>query len=129
CDDPTTADQQAQGLVDDPTKPPTPDNVNTEKLAILSVPHPRSVAGIPQKYGFDRATSTFTLQYSSMRASGEGAFPAGAVTTIATPPGQYPHGYQVTARGAQVVSTANAPVLALAADPGATTIDVAVRPA
>ncbi len=127
--DPTTVDQQEQGLVNDPARPPTADHVNTEKLAVLSMPHPRSVAGIPHKYGFDRATSTFTVQYSSTRASGEGALPAESVTTIATPPGQYPHGYHVTARGAQVISAANAPVLAVAADPGATTIDVAVAPA
>lgn len=129
CGDPTTADQQEQGLVGDPATPKTGSNVNSAKLTLLSVPHPRAVSGVPLAYRYDAASSAFQLSFTTTRADGHGRFGAGAVTTVATPPGQYPHGYRTTVSGAHVTSAANAGVLTLAADPGADEIKVTVRPA
>ncbi|WP_127783657.1 cellulase family glycosylhydrolase [Rhodococcus sp. X156] len=129
CNDPTTADLAEQGVVEDPAEPPTGTNVRAEKLALLSVPHPRSVAGTPLGYSFDRARHTLSLRYSTARADGAGTFAAGARSTVATPAGQYPTGYRVSAVGARVVSAPNAAVLEVAAEPGATEVSVSVSPA
>jgi endoglycosylceramidase len=129
CNDPTTADQKEQGLVGDPAKPTTSDNVNAQKLALLSVPHPRAVAGTPLHYGFDRATSTFRLQFTTTRAAGNGVFPAGSITIVSAPQIQYPQGYRATVIGAHVTSAPNAPELQMAADAGADEINVTITPA
>lgn len=68
----------------------------------------------------------FTARYDTTRADRNGAFPAGSLTTIATPSAQYPGGYSVTVEGAHVVSAPNAPVLELASDPGAPAVEVSV---
>ena len=128
CGDPTTSASPAssEGLVGDPSQPPTGSNVNQTMLTALAVPHPDLVAGTPSSYGYDTSTQTFTLSYSTQRADGTGAFPAGAQTTVAVPAVQYPQGYQVTVTGGQVVSTGS--VLTLASCAGATTVTVTVSP-
>jgi endoglycosylceramidase len=62
-------------------------------------------------------------------ADGLGSFPAGATTTISVPAIEYPSGYQVSVTGGDVVSAPNASELAIASNPGATTITVVVRAA
>ena len=128
CGDPTTSASppSSVGLVGVPSQPPTGSNVNQTVLAALAVPHPDLVAGTPSSYGYDTSPQTFTLSYSTQRADGTGAFPAGAQTTVAVPAVQYPQGYQVTVTGGQVVSTGS--VLALASCAGATTVTVTVSP-
>lgn len=44
------------------------------------------------------------------------------------PPIEYPNGYHVSVTGGQVVSAPNAPVLAIASNAGADTVDVVVTP-
>jgi endoglycosylceramidase len=124
--DPTTSGGDSQSLVIDPRKPPTGDNVKLDKLKLLAIPHARAVAGTPLATGFD--AGTFTLTYSTSRADGTGVFKPGALTTVAVPRVQYPHGYLVRATGATVTSPPDAPVLTLAALPGAATVTVTVTP-
>lgn len=128
CGDPTTSASppSSEGLVGDPAQPPTGGNVSQSVLTALAVPHPDLVAGTPSSYGYDTSTQAFALSYSTQRADGAGAFPAGAQTTVAVPAVQYPQGYQVTVTGGQVVSTGD--VLTLASCPGAATVTVTVSP-
>jgi endoglycosylceramidase len=125
CDDPTTS-SSTEGLVNDAADPPTGTNVNTAMLDALAVPHPELVAGTPQSYGYDTSTSTFTLDYSTERADGTGAFPAGSQTSIAVPSVQYPNGYAVNVSGGTVVSAGG--VLDIASCPGAAAVTVSVEP-
>lgn len=127
CDDPTTSGSPAtEGIVVNPQLAPSGSNVHQAMLAALAVPHPELVAGTPQSYGYDTSTSTFTLNYRTERADGTGAFPAGAITTVAVPAIQYPSGYQVAVTGAKVVSAAG--ILELASCPGATQVSLTVQP-
>ena len=64
---------------------------------------------------FDADARTFTLEWTTQRASGKGRFKPGTVTEIRVPRRQYPKGYLVEARGAKVLSKRNAPILRLAA--------------
>lgn len=123
----TAASPKTESLVYDTNLPPVGDNVNADKLAVLSEPYPQAVAGTPNSWSFDNGT--FQLSYSTVRADGLSSFAAGAQTNISVPPIQYPNGYQVSVTGGHVLSAPNAPVLVIASDPGATTIDVTVSAA
>ena len=125
--DKTSASPTDQALVFDPSQPPTGANVNTAKLAVLAAPYPQVVAGTPMNWSFSSGTfPTFRLRYSTARADGAGLFPPGAQTFISVPPIEYPNGYRVSVAGGQAVSPPNAPVLAVAANPGANIVDVLV---
>ncbi len=109
CGDPTTTGgNDKQALVLDPHQAPTGSNVKADKLKVLAIPHPTAVSGTPSAYGFDRTTGRFTLAYSTQKAAGDGRFPAGSRTTIATPAIHYPDGYSVKVTGGTVVSPPNA---------------------
>ncbi|MBN9619796.1 MAG: cellulase family glycosylhydrolase [Actinobacteria bacterium] len=125
--DKTSASPDGQALVLDPSQPPTGANVLTDKLKVPAEPYPQVVAGTPTAWSL--ASGVFTLDYSTARADGAGRFPAGAQTVVAVPAIQYPAGYRVTVSGARVVSPPNAPTLLLAADAGATVVDVTVATA
>jgi endoglycosylceramidase len=125
CGDPTGAPTK-EGLVTDPAQPPTGTNVNQAMLGALAVPHPEFVAGTPASYGYDTSTRTFSLVYSTSRADGTGAFPAGSPTSAAVPAVQYPGGYRVVVSGAHVVSATS--TLDLVSCPGATQVTVTVQP-
>jgi endoglycosylceramidase len=125
CGDPTTSSSQ-DGLVTDPADAPTGSNVDTGMLDALAVPHPELVAGTPGGYGYDTSTGTFTLTYSTDRADGTGVFPAGSVTDIAVPAVQYPSGYAVDVTGGTATGTGG--ILTVASCPGATSVQVTVRP-
>jgi endoglycosylceramidase len=129
CDDPTTTGPGGkQALVLDPATPPAGANVDRAKLRALAVPHPLRVAGTPTSYGFDRDTRVLTLRWSTARAGGPGRFRAGALTTVAVPRLQYPHGYRARAAGARVVSAPDARTLVLALRPGVRSVAVRVAP-
>jgi endoglycosylceramidase len=125
CGDPTGS-PSVEGLVNDAADAPAGGNVNTAMLDALAVPHPELVAGTPGGYGYDTSTSTFTLTYSTERADGTAAFPAGSQTTIAVPAVQYPDGYQVRVSGGTVASAGG--VLDVDSCPGASTVTVTVAP-
>ncbi|HEX6451315.1 MAG TPA: cellulase family glycosylhydrolase [Trebonia sp.] len=125
CGDPTGS-PSTEGLVNNASAAPTGSNVNTGMLDALAVPYPELVAGTPDSYGYDTSAHVFTLSYSTERADGTAAFPAGSQTSVVVPAVQYPSGYEVTATGARVVSAGG--VLTLASCPGATTVSVTVQP-
>ena len=59
---------------------------------------------------------------------GSGSFAAGSLTTISVPAIEYPNGYTVSVTGGHVTSASDAPQLVVAADDGATTVQVVVTP-
>ena len=120
CDDPTTSGPGAtQALVLDPAKPPTGANVKTAKAAILARPYPQAIAGTPTAFGFE--SGRLTLRYVTDRASG-------VDTEVAVPGRAFPDGYTAKASGAAIVSAADAPILLLAACPGAAEVRLVVSP-
>jgi endoglycosylceramidase len=125
CGDPTTS-SSSEGLINDLTQDPSGSNVNTAMLDALAVPHPDLVSGTPGSYSYSTSTQVFTLTYSTERADGTGAFPAGSPTSVSVPAVQYASGYQVAVTGGTVVSAGG--VLQVASCPGATTVTVTVSP-
>ena len=110
-----------------PAQPPTGANVNTAEAPRCS---PRRIRRWSRARR-SRARSgrhAFRLCYSTERPDRGGRFAPGAQTMVSVPAIEYPNGYQVSVKGGQVVSAPNAPLLAVAADAGADTVDVAVMP-
>jgi endoglycosylceramidase len=122
----TAGDPNSEALVFNPELPPTGDNVNTANLTTLAEPYPQAISGTPTSFSFTKGT--FTFNYSTEQADGSGRFPAGAQTDISVPTVEFPNGYQVSVTGGQVVSAPNAPVLVIASDNGASTVNVVVSP-
>jgi endoglycosylceramidase len=114
----------AESLVYNPGLPPTGDNVNTTNLTTLAEPYPQAISGTPNSFSF--TNGTFAFNYSTEKADGSGSFPAGAQTDISVPTVEFPNGYQASITGGPVVSASNAPVLVIASDDGATTVNVVV---
>ena len=123
----TTGAGKDEALVYDPALPPTGDNVNTTSLQALAAPYPQVISGTPKAWSFK--DPTFTFSYSTAKVDGSGSFAPGSLTTISVPDVEYPTGYTVSVTGGHVVSAPNAPRLAVAADDGATTVDVVVTAA
>ena len=95
------------------------DPMGNEKPLLLGAvvrPYPERVAGEPEPYAFDAATSTFTFAYTPDRS-------ITATTRIAVPDRLYPTGYQVDCGGCQFHVERNELVIDV---PGAKTI--VVRP-
>ena len=101
-------------LVADPAAPPVGRNVKAAKLAILSRPYPRVVAGTPESWRFDRAQRRFDLRYSTRRPGG-GAYAACDETEVFVPPRHFGSRYGLDVEGAYVVSRPAASVLRLVA--------------
>jgi endoglycosylceramidase len=128
CADPTTSGVgPTQALVLDPNRPPTGDNVKTDKLRILSRAYPQAVAGTPRSYDFDPAKRTFALDYSTERAGG-GGFTFGTDTQVFVPVRQYPQGYDVRVEGGEPVSAPNEQALRIRACSGRREVKVRVTP-
>ncbi len=122
----TASPPSSESLVYDPGQPPVGANVNTANLATLAEPYPQVVSGTPSTWSFDNGS--FQFSYATEKADGLTSFPAGSQTTIAVPAGDFPHGYQVSVTGGDVVSPPNAPELVIASNPGADTVSVVVSP-
>jgi endoglycosylceramidase len=83
CSDPTTSGPgDKQAIVRDPAKPPVGSNLVEPTLHALVEPYPQVVSGTPSSWGFDPATRTFSLRFSTSAALG-GRFPAGSITQVA----------------------------------------------
>ncbi|MFH8370929.1 cellulase family glycosylhydrolase [Streptomyces sp. NPDC018031] len=89
-------------------------------------PFAQAVAGIPGAEGYDPATRTYSLTFTTGRTS------ARAWTTITLPAGDFPHGGRVSVTGAGTAvvraTPGRAAILLPAARPG-TTVRVTVTPA
>ena len=105
-------------------KPPVDGNVNMTMLTTMAQPYPQAIAGTPNSWSFGEGT--FQLSYSTAMASGAGHFPGGSQTNISVPTVNFPNGYQVQVTGGHVVSAADAPMLVIASDSGASTVNVSV---
>lgn len=110
-----------------PTPPSSAPIVAT--LRALARPYPQLVSGTPQAWRYDTTTRVFTASYSTERADGRGSFGANAVSEFEVPRLAYPHGYDVTVAGGQVVSGDGDSLLLVAASPGATQVSLTVAPA
>jgi endoglycosylceramidase len=75
CHDITTISGQ-EGMVVDPSKPKKGANLVTSILDSLAEPYPQAIAGTPRSWGYDHATRTFSLTYTTRKASGPDSFPA-----------------------------------------------------
>ncbi len=120
CAAPTDTGGESAGIVRDPTKPPTGDNVKAAKLKLLGRPHPRAVAGTPEPWTWDG--TTFKVAWTVPAASPDGQ----RRTELALPPRRFPDGYGARVDGGAIVSAANAAVLRVVACPGTTTVRVTV---
>ncbi|HVT63959.1 MAG TPA: cellulase family glycosylhydrolase [Mycobacteriales bacterium] len=122
--------QEVAGLGSDGafTTPPTK-TPNRAVLTSLSRPYPQLVAGVPAGYGYNATSHVFTAAYSTERADGSGSYGTNAVSQFSIPRLAYPHGYDVTVTGGQVVSGTNSPLLLITADAGAKRVSVMVTPA
>jgi endoglycosylceramidase len=126
CGDPTTAlDPSQEGIVFDPAQPLTGSNVSTSELAVLERAYPQAIAGTPTRWSFDASTGAFDLVYATTSPPGVTLAP-GATTVVFLPTMVYPSGYTVTVTHGTVVSGSGTQALAVVADPGATSVEVAV---
>lgn len=119
-----TGSPDTEWLVRDPALPPANDNVDAAKLALLAQPYPQVISGVPQSWSF--TDGTMTLRYSTRKADGTGDFAAGSQTVVAVPQIAFPAGYSVAVTGGHVVSAPGAPVLLIASDAGAKSVEVVV---
>jgi endoglycosylceramidase len=115
CGDPTgSIPPDLEGLVLDPTKPPTGDNVKAAKLSVLAQPYAAITAGTPRKSAWDATTRSLSYVYGTKPAGKGRSFGPGSVTTLEVPGLQYPTGYGVRIHGARVISKPRARTLRLA---------------
>ncbi len=119
----------SESLIKDLRRPPEGDNLIASRVDEVVRAYPRAIAGTPLGWTWDPDLREFSLEYSTVRADGTGAFGAGSVTEIVVPARQFPSGYVVDVRGARVVSAPGAQLLRLALSPGAGNVSVVVRPA
>ncbi len=119
-----TGSPDIEWLVRDPGQPLEGDNVDAAKLALLAQPYPQLISGIPKSWSF--SDGTMTMRYSTRKADGTGDFAPGSQTVIAVPEIAFPSGYSVAVTGGHVVSAAGAPVLLIASDADAKTVEVVV---
>lgn len=108
--------------------PPTGGNLDKGVAEALARPHPLAVAGTPLSFSYDANTKTMAFSYSTNRVTG-GRFRPGAITSVEIPRIAEPGGYRVTVEGGRVTSRPDAYMLAIRADPHATSVSVTVSPA
>lgn len=123
-----SAPRPNESIVKDPALPPTGDNLNRAKLDALIRAYPQVIAGTPTSYGYDAATHTFELTYSTHRAAAgaHGRFPAGSITRVFVPHRHFPNGIEVTRLvGATYRQTGQS--LELRSKPGARVVTIELR--
>jgi endoglycosylceramidase len=129
CSDPTTSGPgNKQAIVIDPSKRPSGSNLVLPTLRALVEPYPQLIAGTPTAWSFTRASRTFRLRFSTLRAGKRSRFPAGAISEIATPALVYGGRYTVTVSGAAPVSKSGAATLRIALCRGAKAVTMTVAP-
>ena len=108
--------------------PPATDAPGSPVIDALVRPHPRAVAGTPTALSFDAAARVMRFDYDSSSLVGGGST-AGLASEFQVAPRTYPKGYKTKVTGATVTSAADAPVLTVVADAGASKVFVKVWPA
>ena len=112
----------AEGIILDPSKPPTPSNLKQGKLDTLSRPYPRAIAGIPLSWSFQSAAANqaFTFVYQAdpnVRAPTEIFIPIAR---------HYPGGYVLHVTGPAVVTSAPGVAIVTLRNTGAGVVTVQV---
>ena len=127
-----------EGLVHDLAAAPEGDNVKAPKLALLARPHPRAVAGTPRGWTWSAQARELVVRWSTAAADARRDLAPGARTEVVLPPAAFPSGWQVAGvSGGRVVGAADGPgglaagaaeadVLMVAAQPGASEVEVRV---
>jgi len=112
----------AEGIILDPSKPPTPGNLKQGKLDVLSRPYPRAIAGTPVSWSFQSASANqaFSFVFNADPA-------ARAPTEIFIPVARhYASGYTVHITGPAVVTSAPGAAILTLRNTGAGTVTVQV---
>jgi endoglycosylceramidase len=104
-----------EGLLSELTRRP-----DRARAAVLARTYPLATAGTPMTQSFDPATGAFTFTY---RAEHSVRAPTEIMVPIAY---HYPHGYNVTVRGARVTSRPDAQLLTVVNNPGASTVTITI---
>ena len=91
---------------------------------MLARPYPRAVAGTPLGWSFDPAGRCFELDYAPVPAGG--TLEAGTVTEVFLPRRHFGGGYEISAKGADVISAPDESVLRLGPRAGAEQVNVVV---
>src|SRR5579864_662250 len=112
----------AEGIILDPSKPPTPSNLKQGKLDTLSRPYPRAIAGTPLSWSFQStaANQAFTFVYQAdpnVRAPTEIFIPIAR---------HYPGGYTIHVGGPAVVTSAPGATIVTLRNTGAGVVTVQV---
>ncbi len=102
-------------------------NLVASTAGVLVQPYPLAVAGTPQELTVDPSAETLSFTWSTT-AVGPGAFADGTVTTIEAPALAYPGGYSATVTNGWITSPPCAPLLTVAAMPGASTVTIDLQP-
>jgi endoglycosylceramidase len=102
-------------------------NLVASTAAVLVQPYPLAVAGTPQQLTVDPDAQTLSFTYSTVPVGGQ-AFGIGTVTTLEAPRLTYPNGYNATVDNGWITSAPCAPLITVAAKPGAATVTVDVMP-
>jgi endoglycosylceramidase len=116
-----------EGIVVDPSQPPTEANLKVAKLDVLDRPYPFLTSGTPTSWNFNTSTNVFTYTYSTTPVSGSP--PLGDPSVVVVPQRLFPNGYAAAVTGATVTSPPNAMGLTLQTNAGATSVTVVVSPA
>jgi len=113
-------------LVNPELRSPPDDNLD-RVLRAYARPYPSATAGSPTKLKFNPDEGTLEFAYSTVSPLGV-SMADGLRTEIVMSRVSFPQGYTASVENGRVVSAANAPVLAVAADKDATAVTVrAVR--
>ncbi len=118
CAAPTDTGGETAGLVRDPEKPPSGENIKPAKLKLLSRPHPRAISGVLSSFGWDGTTFRAAWKPSATASN--------PVSELALPARQFPDGYGARVEGGSIASAPGAAVLRVAACPGASSVSVVV---
>jgi endoglycosylceramidase len=111
-------------LKKDPAKPPTPDNVHQDVLAVDVRPYPRLVAGTPTRYGFDPNSKRFEARFDTTLPGGRAA--GRLESEVFVPRLHYGGAYRVAIRGAEITGGLGTQLIRLRACPGADSVSLTV---
>lgn len=110
----------------DPSLPASGNDNREATLRALARPYPKATAGTPEVLSFDQAGGVLEFGYRTLGP--DGSRQDRGVTEIVMPPANFPNGYTVSVDGqAEVISSADATLLKVRAEPGADRVVIRAR--